>query len=421
MENIRVLIFLFLLIPVASAFEIDPSNPVKGDIVRIYGIANPNEKVPVEVIFETRVSVQDGRYNWQLYRVDIPVSENCFTVTARDVETLSVSVKLVFWITKTANAENGVATISQCSVPKGSYDIKIFGKSSSGFVTIKINAKSYLQADENGRFEFSYNTEPIPVGEFKIKVKDKERTVYLAPREAMHTPTPSIPPGGGAAGGKTEEKWVSFATPYIGLVADMENKYTIPETAYIGKDMLYIASIILTPAESTDVRINIKRFTEIPQEIPRIEGMKIIVLWDINLDISKNTSVRGKIEFAVPIEALKGVDLKRIVALRLVDEKWVELPTKFLKEEGGFYHFSAETSGFSYFALAEKLEVTQTPTPTPTTPAPEKKPEETPIPTTVIPEETPEKTPEKRETVRVPGFEFALAIAALMILALRKK
>ncbi|MEM0203499.1 MAG: pectin acetylesterase-family hydrolase [Archaeoglobaceae archaeon] len=217
------------------------------------------------------------------------------------------------------------------------------------------------------------------------------------------TPTPRPPAGGGGVGGgvRTEEKFISLTTQYIVLKAGERNVYAVPETAYIGKDVIYIASITLIPAESTDVKINIKRYTELPPGVPRIEAVAVAI-FEINLDMSKATSVSGEIEFAVPVEALKGIDPKSVVALRLVDGRWVEIPTKFLGEKDGFYHFLAETPGFSYFALAVK----------PTTPTPT-----TPTPTTPTPTATPTATPTPTPKPLIPGFEAIFAIAGLLAIA----
>ncbi|EJG07785.1 parallel beta-helix repeat protein [Methanofollis liminatans DSM 4140] len=86
------------------------------------------------------------------------------------------------------------------------------------------------------------------------------------------------------------------------------------------------------------------------------------------------------IEFAVPTSWLdaRGLATGDIVLMRYVDGAWTALPTTFVEEKNGFAYFSAETPGFSYFAIAveksagvgETAVATTAPAATATTPAP---------------------------------------------------
>ncbi|TAJ44552.1 NosD domain-containing protein [Methanofollis fontis] len=65
------------------------------------------------------------------------------------------------------------------------------------------------------------------------------------------------------------------------------------------------------------------------------------------------------IEFAVPTSWLdaRGLTTDDIVLLRYVDGAWTTLPTTFVEEKNGFAYYSAETPGFSYFAIAVEKSV----------------------------------------------------------------
>jgi len=185
------LILPFLLL----SFTVIPESPSVGDVVKIAGDANPNEGVAVKVTFEKTVPVSGGRYEFSLKGVEIPDGRNSFTVTAYGCEDLSVSVKFfLIWITRTSKAENGVARISQSNVPAGSYDIKIHGKSSSSSVRLVITAVGYVKADENGKFEYSYDTSSVPPGKFVVKVGSSTKTVYLGERSGQGTTSTSTQP-----------------------------------------------------------------------------------------------------------------------------------------------------------------------------------------------------------------------------------
>ncbi len=239
-------------------------------------------------------------------------------------------------------------------------------------------------------------------------VQSMQTPIPITPVPVTPIPVPPIPPdlprklptGEEIVATRTS---ISVISPKISISAKEEKVYMIPEK--VGRNVTSVTSITLIPAESTEVKISVERFKEIPPDVPKIQGMAMLILFDIRLEMTKVTSVGGKVEFAVPIEALKGIDPKRIVALRLVDNKWIELSTRFLGEKNGYYHFLAETQGFSYFALALKPEVTPTPTP------------EKEIPKTSEPEKT------EKKKIGIPGFNLTLAIVsfAVLILLRRKK
>jgi len=87
------------------------------------------------------------------------------TVTVYGCLDLDVSArKLIFWsfylpawITLSKDARNGIATISQ-SVPVGTYDVVIHGRSDQSSVKLRITATGYITADENGKFNYTYDT-----------------------------------------------------------------------------------------------------------------------------------------------------------------------------------------------------------------------------------------------------------------------
>ena len=181
--------FIILLTSISGAkvldFYIKPENPVKGDKVTIYGTADPNEEVRIDITFEKIVPVKDGKYIFSIERIDIPISKNKFTVTVYGCTDLFVSARRVIigdiytpWITMSSKATNGIATISQ-SVPTGTYDVKIHGRSNQDTVKIKIVATGYVKADKEGKFSYSYDTNPIPPGKFIISVDGISKTVTL--------------------------------------------------------------------------------------------------------------------------------------------------------------------------------------------------------------------------------------------------
>ncbi len=178
------LILCLLSSPAAAAVEwkISPSNPTVGDTLKITGNAAPGESVRAEVTYEKKLPVSGGRYQLSLKNIKIPQgSDNLFSVRAEGVQNMHVGVKKLMWINLNADANKGVATISQGHVPSWTYDILIDGNALKGqnSVVLKIKASQTLKADSKGKFDFSYETSSMPAGEFKIKIGNSEKTIEL--------------------------------------------------------------------------------------------------------------------------------------------------------------------------------------------------------------------------------------------------
>ena len=102
---------------------------------------------------------------------------------AVNVKKLYVSVKflLLFWLTKGVDAKDGIAAISQGNVPAGTYDVVIYGDAVEGAskIIIRITASSRIVTDENGHYEYSYDTSSIPPGKFTVRVGGITKIVTL--------------------------------------------------------------------------------------------------------------------------------------------------------------------------------------------------------------------------------------------------
>ncbi|NJD78818.1 MAG: hypothetical protein FIB08_17280 [Candidatus Methanoperedens sp.] len=147
------------------------------------GTASPNEVLNPSISFKEAVDIAEGdnKYEYRINGIEIPQGKNSFAITAENVKNLNVGIELLIFWTKSANAINGVATISQGSVPGGKYNIKIFGISSdnASSVNLTIKAASKITVDGEGHFEYRYSTSNLPTGIYILNIGDEIRTIQL--------------------------------------------------------------------------------------------------------------------------------------------------------------------------------------------------------------------------------------------------
>ena len=186
-------LFIFLIVipggATANSWKLVPENPVVGDTIEIRGTNFTGETADVLVSFEKNVQVSEGRYEYLLENVEIPPGfKNLFSVQATGADDLNVRVKMILWISRNAEAKEGIASISQSAVPPGTYRIRIDGKSNSSEVKLKITGLQRVKVD-SGNFSYKYNTKSIPSGSFEIKAGNITKQITLKPAENLPSNT----------------------------------------------------------------------------------------------------------------------------------------------------------------------------------------------------------------------------------------
>lgn len=162
-----------------------------------------------------------------------------------------------------------------------------------------------------------------------------------------------------------------------------------------------------------DLLVTVQK-ASLPKDIPTPESptYQIIETDLYHTDASAIDMVT--LEFAVPTTWLKahGLSTEKIILLQYKDDAWKPLKTTCVKEENGQALYSAEASGFSYFAIATgetasaAAQAGETETPTPAVTDAPATVEETTVPATTP---TTQKSP-------VPWFLSLVAISALFLL-----
>jgi len=181
MSRLKRLILAFFMLTLLSPavmarvreVSVLPKDPVQGEDVKITVKAEPNERFTIGISYEKDVPVVNGTYEYAVSGVLIPLTPNRFIIKALGVKNLHVSVKVfLIWITRSVDANRGVAVMSQSNMPPGRYDAIAYGEAleNVSLVRLEVTALVTVNADRNGYFEYSYNTAVIPPGTFRVTV-----------------------------------------------------------------------------------------------------------------------------------------------------------------------------------------------------------------------------------------------------------
>lgn len=215
-----------------SSWDLSPENPVLGDTLRIKGSASPEEEIEVQVTFEKTAQVSGGEYEYILEGVKIPEGfKNRFTVQASGASDLNVRVKMLIWVTKSSEASGNTATVTQSSVPPGTYQIKMDGNARGGASTVnlKITAVQKIEADSDGDFSYSYNTKAVPSGDFEISVGGTKKKVTIQQEKTSIVPISSLEETGSDISEETEETEDTEAILNPDQISEDGNKTPVSE------------------------------------------------------------------------------------------------------------------------------------------------------------------------------------------------
>lgn len=212
------------------------------------------------------------------------------------------------------------------------------------------------------------------------------------------------PSGGGGGRGLFAPGTPRFASSYFSVSAGVEKRFELPYDRFLDT---YIDALNIVADGDTELKFTIEKLDKLPGELSAPKKGRILLIWSIDVDTSRNVDVRGKIEFAIPrsLIAESGFDPDNaVVTLLRYSDGWQALPTTLIEKSSEFNYYSAETPGFSYFAaVVEEALPPNTTTVATTTTA---------VATTTT--EAVTTTTEAQQGGGIPGFEVLLAIVGLI-------
>jgi hypothetical protein len=161
--------------------EFIPQKPKPGDQINIKIKGECEERVPVEIDYEQIVPIIDNTFIVEMNKVQVPWSKNRLFIEAKNVATMKIAAKFLFWIYKNVEVVNGVAQYTLKDVPNGTYNVKLKGTVLQGTsnVTIKITAFSELQLDEAGSCIYTFHSNPNQGGNLAVKCNQIEKKVEI--------------------------------------------------------------------------------------------------------------------------------------------------------------------------------------------------------------------------------------------------
>jgi len=176
----NIVLIVFLLVSLCSAFEISPLKPNPSDKITLTGTASPGEQVDFRSSFQIELPVNENKYEYET-SVEIPQKPNRFTVTVSNIKDINAGVKIILWITKRFEASDGRVTISQADIPPGKYNLRMFGVAQDGAskVPVEIVAETTVIADSQGKYKLVIDTTGMPSGDYEIEGEGDTKTVRI--------------------------------------------------------------------------------------------------------------------------------------------------------------------------------------------------------------------------------------------------
>jgi PGF-pre-PGF domain-containing protein len=159
---------------------------------------------------------------------------------------------------------------------------------------------------------------------------------------------------------RSSRGWETVSSPDVEHVSLWEVMEEGESKVLVKKEEIPITEIIMKiKNKKNNVKITVKKYTETPSGIKVPYKKPIYRYMEIkkqNIDNEDLANVKIKFKVAKPWLAEQGIDQENVVLLKYSgDNEWLSLSTEKTNSNDNFVFYTAITSGFSYFAIAEKI------------------------------------------------------------------
>jgi len=279
--------------------------------------------------------------------------------------------------------------------------------------------------------EGSISTLGIIVNEFKDATPEGKHidytitngtfTIKPSAEQPTPTPTPSLGGGGGEGGGYAPTTPTpTEKPPVVGEVVKIISRIEAGKPESVTFEGLDVYKITIEADKNVnDVNVMVEEVAK-PEEIAEAPGI-VYAYYNITATNLTDVNVTTTIEFKVSKSWMADENVEEAtIRLCRYDDGWKALPTSKINEDDAYVYFSAETHGFSIFAISGTKKEEAAVTPALTTPAPTITPPTTaptPAPTTPTPAPAHRLTP----LFLILIVTAVIVIAGIIIIVLRRK
>ncbi len=275
------------------------------------------------------------------YSGTVYLPEGSFTVIASSGKTYTVEWRTAMGALKAASQQSGF-----------SFTVK---ETDWGPFVSCIASKCEKSDGEMSGWMYQVNGNTPMVGAHEYIVNEGDEVVWYFSRSMDETPetSPMILrvyvkfaekqiPAGGAMGAEDNQTDLTGEISKHIFVKNVSAEIGEEVVVYFPENISAMFSLISLKARAENDTLQIEVGEE--DEIGAIYGK---ILSTFNLE------VRGAEYFEIVFRTDKSVNRDSVVLMKFTG-KWVELPTEYLWEDRGYYHFSAEVSSSSTFAIVSK-------------------------------------------------------------------
>jgi len=204
----------------------------------------------------------------------------------------------------------------------------------------------------NNQINCTFNICGATSGAWDVVITNADGSTTTSPGAFTITAVPEPDPTAVAtSGGETSSGGGSNTDTGVGAAKNL-NAGDTTSFNFEGKGAVYDLSVKVSE-DTPSLMVTVKSQSYLPSSVnaPDTEIYEYEDVTTYHTDASDISG--GTFEFRVSKSwvSAKGYTMADVVMLHYTNNEWMSLPTEFVREEGGYYYYTAETPSFSWFAI----------------------------------------------------------------------